>query len=178
MKTTILSGFALIMLYSCAAPSIEENIKTALANQVKLPVSEVQVGDTVLVNTLNARLLVLDSALLSLDQSAKELQINLESSTIGLEEAERNLSEVSHPALVYGFNENVKGEKRNIESFTNLIEENSILTETSKKEREQIQNQLLFAGETIACIQVSAKVDELVKEYILSPDLKIIRMIE
>ncbi len=178
MKTAIYLGFALIILYSCATPSIEENIKSALEKQVKLPVTEVQVGDTVLVNSLKARLLVLDSTLLALEQSTKELQNNREVSIIGLEEAERNLSEVSHPALVYGFSESVKGEKRNIESFTSLIDENDSITETVKKEREQIENQLLFAGEIIAYVQVSAKVDQLVKEYILSPDLKIIKMTE
>ena len=178
MKTAIYSGFAVIILYSCATPSIEENIKSALENQVKLPVTEVQVGDTVLVNSLNARLLVLDSTLLALEQSTKELQNNLEVSIIGLEDAERNLSEASHPALVYGFSESVKGEKRNIESFTSLIDENESITETVKKEREQIENQLLFAGEIIAYVQVSAKIDQLIKEYNLSPDLKIIKMAE
>ena len=52
MKTAIYSGFAVTILYSCATPSIEENIKSALEKQVKLPVTEVQVGDTVLVNSL------------------------------------------------------------------------------------------------------------------------------
>ena len=152
MKTAILLAFSLIILNSCSEPSVEEKIKSLLQNQEKTSVSEVRVGDTVFVKTLNARLAI-----------------------IGLDEAKRNLSKVSHPALTFGFNDIINSQKKNIESFTNLIDQNNALTETIKKECEQIKNKLHHAGDVIAYIKVSAKVDQSLKEYIISPDLKIIK---
>ena len=175
MKTAIFLAFVLLMLNSCSEPNVEEKISTAIENQVKLPVSEVRVGDTVLVKTLNARLVVLDSTLLALAQSLKKMQASRDASIIGLDEANRNQSKVSHPALAFGLTDIINKQKKNIESFTNLIDQNNTVTEAINQEREKIKNTLSHAGEVIAYINVSAKVDQLVKEYILSPDLKIIQ---
>tara|TARA_B100001758_G_C18135190_1_gene465998 strand:+ start:142 stop:669 length:528 start_codon:yes stop_codon:yes gene_type:complete len=175
MKSSIFLAFALIMLNSCSELSIEEKIKFSLEKQEKASVSEVKVGDTVLVKTLNARIVVLDSTLLTLTQSLKKMKASKEASIIGLDEAKRNLSKVSNPALVFGFNDIINKQKKNIESFTNLINQNNTVTQTINQERQKIQNKLKHAGDVIAYIKVSAKVDQSVKEYIISPDLKIIK---
>ena len=175
MKSSIFLAFALIMLNSCSELSIEEKIKFSLEKQEKASVSEVKVGDTVLVKTLNARIVVLDSTLLTLTQSLKKMKASKEASIIGLDEAKRNLSKVSNPALVFGFNDIINKQKKNIESFTNLINQNNTVTQTINQERQKIQNKLKHAGDVIAYIKVSAKVDQSVKEYIISSDLKIIK---
>ena len=175
MKTAIFLAFSLIILNSCSEPSVEEKIKSLLQNHEKTSVSEVRVGDTVLVKTLNSRLVILDSTLIALAESLKKMKASKEASIIGLDEAKRNLSKVSHPALTFGFNDIIKSQKKNIESFNNLINQNNTLTETIKKECAQIKNKLKYAGDVIAYIKVSAKVDQSVKEYIISPDLKIIK---
>ena len=175
MKTTIFLAFVLIMLNSCSEPTVEEKISSAIEKQEKASVSEVKVGDTVLVKTLNTRLVVLDSTLLALTQSLKKMKASKEASIIGLDEAKRNLSKVSHPALAFGFNDIINSQKKNIESFTNLIDQNNTLTETINQERRNIKNKLKHAGEVIAYITVSAKVNQSVKEYLLSTDFKIIK---
>tara|TARA_Y100000385_G_scaffold21434_1_gene20998 strand:- start:374 stop:901 length:528 start_codon:yes stop_codon:yes gene_type:complete len=175
MKNSIFLAFALIMLNSCSEPTVEEKISSAIEKQENISVSEVKVGDTVLVKTLNARIVVLDSTLLALTQSLKKMKASKEASIIGLDEAKRNLSKVSHPALTFGFNDVINRQKKNIESFTNLINQNNTVTETINQERQKIQNKLKHAGKIIAYIKISAKVDQSVKEYLLSPDLKIIK---
>lgn len=175
MKTAFLLAFALIMLNSCSEPTVEEKISSAIENQEKTSVSEVKVGDTVLVKTLNSRMVVLDSTLIALEQSLKKMKASKEASINGLDEAKRNLSKVSHPALVFGFNDVINKQKKNIESFTNLINQNNIVTKTINEERQKIQNKLKHAGKVIAYIKVSAKVDQSLKEYIISPNLKVIK---
>ena len=49
MKNAIFLFFALIMFNSCSQLSVEEKIKSSLEKQEKASVSEVKVGDTVLV---------------------------------------------------------------------------------------------------------------------------------
>lgn len=175
MKNAIFLFFALIMFNSCSEPTVEEKISSALENQEKTSVSEVKVGDTVLVKTLNSRMVVLDSTLIALEQSLKKMKASKEASINRLDEAKRNLSKVSHPALVFGFNDVINKQKKNIESFTNLINQNNTVTETINQELRNIKNKLKHAGKIIAYIKVSAKVEQSVKEYILSPDLKVIK---
>ena len=175
MKTAFLLAFVLIMLNSCSEPTVEEKISSAIENQEKTSVSEVKVGDTVLVKTLNSRMVVLDSTLIALEQSLKKMKASKEASINGLDEAKRNLSKVSHPALVFGFNDVINKQKKNIESFTNLINQNNTVTKTINEERQKIQNKLKYAGKVIAYIKVSAKVDQSLKEYIISPYLRVIK---
>ncbi len=174
MKTAIFLAFSLIILSSCSELSVEEKIKYSIENKEKKSVSEVKLGDTVFVKTLNSRMVVLDSTLVALAQSLKKMKISREASINGLDEAKLNLSKVSHPALVFGFNDVINKQKKNIESFTNLINQNHTVTKTINEERKKIQNKLKHAGKVIAYIKVSAKVDQSLKEYIFSPDLKII----
>ena len=175
MKNAIFLFFALIMFNSCSEPTVEEKISSAIKKQENASVSEVKVVDTVLVKTLNARIVFLDSTLLTLTQALKKMKASKEASIIGLDEAKRNLSKVSHPALAFGFNDIINKQKKNIESFTNLIDQNNTVTETINQELRNIKNKLKHAGKVIAYIKVSAKVEQSVKEYILSPDLNIIK---
>ena len=155
MKKAFLSAIAFILLYSCAEPTLEENMKSALEHQLNQAITEVKIGDTVLASTLK------------LEAKRTDLEVSLK-------ETENNLAEVSHPALLYGFNETIESYKRTIESYTQMIDSNIKNTEVINGEREQINKQLMTANETIAYVHVSAKVDKVLKDYILSPDLKII----
>ena len=174
MKKAFLSATAFILLYSCAEPTLEENIKSALERQLNQAITEVKIGDTVLASTLKERLVVIDSTLIEYGSSFKKLEAKRTDLEMSLKETENNLAGASHPALVYGFGENIKSLKQTITSYTKMIEDNIKNTEIIKGEREQINKQLMTADETIAYVHVSAKVDKILEDYILSPDLKII----
>ena len=120
MKKTFLSVITLALLYSCAEPTTEEAIKSALETQLNQPVSEVNIGDTVQVSTLKERLELIDSTLLEYSSKLKKLEATKAELEVSLKEAEINLSEVSHPALVYGFSENINSLRQTIESYTQL----------------------------------------------------------
>ena len=174
MKKAFLSAIAFILLYSCAEPTLEENMKSALERQLNQAITEVKIGDTVLASTLKERLGVIDSTLIEYGSSLKKLEAKRTDLEVSLKETENNLAEVSHPALLYGFNETIESYKRTIESYTQIIDSNIKNTEVINGEREQINKQLMTANETIAYVHVSAKVEKVLKDYILSPDLKII----
>ena len=174
MKKTFLSVTTLALLYSCTEPTTEEAIQSALETQLNQPVSEVNIGDTVLVSTLKERLEVIDSTLLEYSSKLKKLEATKAELEVSLKEAEINLSEVSHPALVYGFSENINSLRQTIESCTQMIDENIRDTEILNKEHEQINKQLTTANETIAYVEVAVKVNEVINNYMVDPDLKII----
>tara|TARA_B100001287_G_scaffold276364_1_gene286914 strand:+ start:1965 stop:2492 length:528 start_codon:yes stop_codon:yes gene_type:complete len=174
MKKTFLSVLALVLLFSCAEPTPEEAIKSALETQLNQPVSEVEIKDTVLVIALQKRLLVIDSTLLEYGSKLKKLEATRADLEVSLKETEMNLSGVNHPALVYGFSENMNSLKQTIESYNQMIDENIKDTEALNIEREQINRQITTANETIAYMEVSVKVNEVINNYMVDPDLKII----
>tara|TARA_B100000524_G_C23642659_1_gene367267 strand:+ start:598 stop:1125 length:528 start_codon:yes stop_codon:yes gene_type:complete len=174
MKKSFFSAIILTMLCSCAEPTLEETVKSALETQINQDITEVKIGDTVLAINLKERLGVIDSTLIEYSSNLKKLEATRSDLQISLKETENNLADVSHPALLYGFNETIESYKRTIESYTQMIDSNIKNTEVINGEREQINKQLMTANETIAYVHVSAKVDKVLKDYILSPDLKII----
>lgn len=174
MKKSFFSAIILTILCSCAEPKLEETVKSALETQLNQDITEVKIGDTVLAINLKERLGVIDSTLIEYSSNLKKLEATRRDLQISLKETENNLAEVSHPALLYGFNETIESYKRTIESYTKMIDSNIKNTEVINGEREQINKQLMTANETIAYVHVSAKVDKVLKDYILSPDLKII----
>lgn len=174
MKKSFFSAIILTILCSCAEPKLEETVKSALETQLNQDITEVKIGDTVLAINLKERLGAIDSTLIEYSSNLKKLEATRSDLQISLKETENNLAEVSHPALLYGFNETIESYKRTIESYTKMIDSNIKNTEVINGEREQINKQLMTANETIAYVHVSAKVDKVLKDYILSPDLKII----
>lgn len=174
MKKSFFSAIILTILCSCAEPKLEETVKSALETQLNQDITDVKIGDTVLAINLKERLGAIDSTLIEYSSNLKKLEATRSDLQISLKETENNLAEVSHPALLYGFNETIESYKRTIESYTKMIDSNIKNTEVINGEREQINKQLMTANETIAYVHVSAKVDKVLKDYILSPDLKII----
>ena len=75
---------------------------------------------------------------------------------------------------MYGFSENMNSLKQTIESYNQMIDENIKDTEALNIEREQINRQITTANETIAYMEVSVKVNEVINNYMVDPDLKII----
>ena len=115
------------MLFSCAEPTLEETVKSALETQLNQDITEVKIGDTVLAINLKERLGVIDSTLIEYSSNLKKLEATRSDLQISLKETENNLAEVSHPALLYGFNETIESYKRTIESYTQMIDSNIII---------------------------------------------------
>ena len=123
---------------------------------------------------VKARLSDLDNALITIKESAEKLPILLGEAKTRLKEAESNLLSTSNAVLKFGYNDLVQGEKANVESLEKLISENGKLLENDKTLRVEIDKKLQAANETIAFINVTAKVEGELKTFTIAPNLKVI----
>lgn len=166
---------ALLITVSCSEPTKEETLKKSLEDQLGKSISEVIIGDTIMVGTLKSELLEIDRTLNELETANGELLRGKIEQEALLQEAQEDLSSAGHPALAYGFADVVVKVEENIKNYNESIAKNIQVIEELKTSKLNLESKIKSSGEKIAYINVKIKIGKSEQNLIVNPDFKIIK---
>ncbi len=175
MKKLFQLTLTLLILVSCSDPTQEEALKKSLEDQLGKSISEVIIGDTVMVGTLKSELVEIDSTLNELETTNGELLKGRIEQEALLKEAQEELSSAGHPALAYGYADVVVRVEENIKNYTESIAKNIQVIEELKTSKQNLESKIKSSGEKIAYINVNIKIGQSEQQLIVNPDFKIIK---
>ena len=165
----------LLIMVSCTEPTKEDALKKTLEDQLGKSISEVIIGDTVMVSTLKSQLLGIDSSIIEMENRTTAL----EQSTIDLKKSLQDLKDQLSKGVgdlsYYIITESIIDIEKTIKESDETIENNIIIMEDLNSTKENLESLIKSSDEKIAFINVVAKTEQSELKLMVSPDFKILK---